>query len=479
MINITKELPQARIYGPAAPKIEDVTFDSRAAAPGVLFVATRGTQVDSHQFIPQAVEAGSTAIVCQELPAEPAEHVSYIVVEDSAAAGATLASARWGHPSRHMKVVGVTGTNGKTTIATLLYDLYTAMGYRVGLLSTVVYRIGEERLDSTHTTPDPVTIARLMARMVDAGCDYCFMEVSSHSIVQQRISGVHFVGGIFTNITHDHLDYHHTFAEYIRAKKLFFDNLPAEAFALTNIDDRNGEVMIQNSRARRRSYSLRNVADYHCRLVESHLDGMQLEMNSREMWVQFIGRFNAYNLTAIYGAAIELGADSETVLRLMSTLTPVSGRFEYVRAQDGRLAIVDYAHTPDALQNVISTIGELIGGGSLITVVGCGGNRDTTKRPVMARVAADGSARVILTSDNPRGEDPAAILSDMRAGLDPVQAARTLTIADRREAIRTAAALATPGDIILVAGKGHEPYQELHGVRHHFNDCEEVAAAFK
>lgn len=305
------------------------------------------------------------------------------------------------------------------------------------------------------------------------------MEVSSHSIVQQRISGVNFVGGIFTNITHDHLDYHHTFADYIRAKKLFFDNLPAEAFALTNIDDRNGEVMIQNSRARRRSYSLRNVADYHCRLVESHLDGMQLEMNSREMWVQFIGRFNAYNLTAIYGAAIELGADSETVLRLMSTLTPVSGRFEYVRAQDGRLAIVDYAHTPDALQNVISTIGELIGGGSLITVVGCGGNRDTTKRPVMARVAADGSARVILTSDNPRGEDPAAILSDMRAGLDPVQAARTLTIADRREAIRTAAALATPGDIILVAGKGHEPYQEIHGVRHHFNDCEEVAAAFK
>lgn len=479
MINITKELPQARIYGPADPQIEDVTFDSRAAAPGVLFVATRGTQVDSHQFISQAVEAGSTAIVCQELPAELAEQVSYILVEDSAAAGATLASARWGHPSRHMKVVGVTGTNGKTTIATLLYDLYTAMGYRVGLLSTVVYRIGEERLDSTHTTPDPVTIARLMARMVDAGCDYCFMEVSSHSIVQQRISGVNFVGGIFTNITHDHLDYHHTFADYIRAKKLFFDNLPAEAFALTNIDDRNGEVMIQNSRARRRSYSLRNVADYHCRLVESHLDGMQLEMNSREMWVQFIGRFNAYNLTAIYGAAIELGADSETVLRLMSTLTPVSGRFEYVRAQDGRLAIVDYAHTPDALQNVISTIGELIGGGSLITVVGCGGNRDTTKRPVMARVAADGSARVILTSDNPRGEDPAAILSDMRAGLDPVQAARTLTIADRREAIRTAAALATPGDIILVAGKGHEPYQEIHGVRHHFNDCEEVAAAFK
>lgn len=478
-MNITNELPQVRIYGPADPKIEDVTFDSRAAAPGVLFVATRGTQVDSHQFIPQAVEAGSTAIVCQELPAQPAEHVSYIVVEDSAAAGAILASARWGHPSRHMKVVGVTGTNGKTTIATLLYDLYTAMGYRVGLLSTVVYRIGEERLDSTHTTPDPVTIARLMARMVDAGCDYCFMEVSSHSIVQQRISGVHFVGGIFTNITHDHLDYHHTFAEYIRAKKLFFDNLPAEAFALTNIDDRNGEVMIQNSRARRRSYSLRNVADYHCRLVESHLDGMQLEMNSREMWVQFIGRFNAYNITAIYGAAIELGADSETVLRLMSTLTPVSGRFEYVRAQDGRLAIVDYAHTPDALQNVISTIGELIGGGSLITVVGCGGNRDTTKRPVMARVAADGSARVILTSDNPRGEDPAAILSDMRAGLDPVQAARTLTISDRREAIRTAAALATPGDIILVAGKGHEPYQEIHGVRHHFNDCEEVAAAFQ
>ncbi len=444
-------------------------------------MAVRGTKVDGHDYISDAVAQGASAIVCETLPAgdlDPA--VSYVLVEDSAAALAVLAAAYYGHPSDKLRLVGVTGTNGKTTVATLLYDLFTALGHKCGLISTVVYRVAEERIESTHTTPDPLTLNRLMAEMVEAGCDYCFMEVSSHSIVQKRIEKLTFAGGIFTNITHDHLDYHKTFAEYIKAKQAFFTGLPKEAFALTNIDDKNGEVMLQNSPAHRKvTYSLRNVADYHGRIVEEHLDGMEIEMNRQEVWMQFIGRFNAYNLTAIYGAAMELGQKSAEVLRVMSTLTPVSGRFEQIRAADGRLAIVDYAHTPDALQNVIDTINELRKkDAQLITVVGCGGNRDATKRPVMARVAADGSSRVILTSDNPRFEEPQAILDEMRGGLDAEQSARTLVIADRREAIRTAAALARPGDLILVAGKGHEPYQEIAGIRHHFDDREEVRATF-
>lgn len=478
MINISKELSRATIYGPAEPEILDVTFDSREVRPGSLFVATRGTQVDSHEYIQTAIEAGATAIVCETLPETLNPAVCYAVVTQSAAAGASLASALYGHPSRKLRVVGVTGTNGKTTVATLLYDLYTAMGHRAGLLSTVVYRVAEESIDSTHTTPDPLTLNRLLARMVDAGCEYCFMEVSSHSIVQQRVAGIRFVGGVFTNITHDHLDYHGTFAEYIKAKKSFFDELPSDAFALTNIDDRNGEVMLQNSRAHRLSYSLLNVADCHCRLIESHMEGMLLDLCGTQLWVRFIGRFNAYNLTAIYGTAVALGADSDTVLRLLSTLTPVSGRFEYMRADDGRLAIIDYAHTPDALQNVIDTINQIIGRGHLITVVGCGGNRDATKRPIMAQVAAEGSHRVILTSDNPRREDPQDILDQMQAGLNSAQGAKTLTIVDRRQAIRAACALASKGDIILVAGKGHEPYQEINGVRHHFDDHEQVREAF-
>ncbi len=481
MVHIFDQLAGARITGPQRPGIRNIQFNSRKVEPGDLFVAVRGTQVDGHDYMADAVAQGAVAVVCETLPAGDLNpEVSYVLVDDSAAALAQLAAAYYGHPSDRLRLVGVTGTNGKTTIATLLYDLFTALGHRCGLISTVVYRVAEERIESTHTTPDPLTLNRLMAEMVEAGCDYCFMEVSSHSIVQQRIKGLTFTGGIFTNITHDHLDYHKTFAEYIRAKQAFFTALPAEAFALTNIDDRNGEVMLQNSSVRRRvSYSLRNVADYHGRIVEEHLDGMQIEMNGRELWVQFIGRFNAYNLTAIYGAAMELGQESAEVLRLLSTLHPVSGRFEQLRAADGRLAIVDYAHTPDALQNVIDTVNELRREEArLITVVGCGGNRDATKRPVMARVAADGSSRVILTSDNPRFEEPRAILDEMRDGLDAAQLARTLTIVDRREAIRTAAALARPGDIILVAGKGHEPYQEIAGVRHHFDDREEVAAAF-
>ena len=481
MVHIFDSLPGARITGPQRPGIRCIQFNSRKVEKGDLFVAVRGTQVDGHDYIPDAIAQGASAIVCETLPADELDPaVSYVLVDDSAAALALLAAAYYGHPSLKLRLVGVTGTNGKTTIATLLYDLFTALGHRCGLISTVVYRVGEERIESTHTTPDPLTLNRLMAEMVDAGCDYCFMEVSSHSIVQKRIEGLRFTGGIFTNITHDHLDYHKTFAEYIKAKQGFFNALPKEAFALTNIDDRNGEIMLQNSPARRKvTYSLRNVADYHGRIVEEHLDGMEIEMNRQQVWVQFIGRFNAYNLTAIYGAAMELGQESAEVLRILSTLHPVSGRFEQIRAADGRLAIVDYAHTPDALQNVIDTINELRKeGAQLITVVGCGGNRDTTKRPVMAQVAANGSSRVILTSDNPRFEDPQVILDEMRAGLDKAQMARTLTIADRREAIRTAAALARPGDIILVAGKGHEPYQEIAGVRHHFDDREEVSAAF-
>ncbi|WP_083377691.1 UDP-N-acetylmuramoyl-L-alanyl-D-glutamate--2,6-diaminopimelate ligase [Millionella massiliensis] len=481
MVHIFDSLPGARITGPQRPGIRCIQFNSRKVEKGDLFVAVRGTQVDGHDYIPDAIAQGASAIVCETLPADELDPaVSYVLVDDSAAALALLAAAYYGHPSQKLRLVGVTGTNGKTTIATLLYDLFTALGHRCGLISTVVYRVGEERIESTHTTPDPLTLNRLMAEMVDAGCDYCFMEVSSHSIVQKRIEGLRFTGGIFTNITHDHLDYHKTFAEYIKAKQGFFNALPKEAFALTNIDDRNGEIMLQNSPARRKvTYSLRNVADYHGRIVEEHLDGMEIEMNRQQVWVQFIGRFNAYNLTAIYGAAMELGQESAEVLRILSTLHPVSGRFEQIRATDGRLAIVDYAHTPDALQNVIDTINELRKeGAQLITVVGCGGNRDTTKRPVMAQVAANGSSRVILTSDNPRFEDPQVILDEMRAGLDKAQMARTLTIADRREAIRTAAALARPGDIILVAGKGHEPYQEIAGIRHHFDDREEVRAAF-
>ncbi len=462
---------------PLPAQMGTIRSGSNQVEAGDWFVALRGTRVDGHAFIPEATARGARVVVCETLPQEILPGVSYLQVADSAAALAELAAEYYGHPSRKLQLVGVTGTNGKTTVATLLYDLFTALGHPSGLISTVVYRVGTQSYPSTHTTPDPLALNRLLAEMVEAGCSCCFMEVSSHSIVQERIHGLRFVGGVFTNITHDHLDYHGTFAEYIKAKQRFFAQLPREAFALTNLDDRNGEVMLQNSPARRQSYSLRNVATYHGRLVESHLDGMLLELNGTEVWTHFIGRFNAYNLTAIYGAACSLGADPAEVLQTLSTLHPVNGRFDCIRSGDGRLAIVDYAHTPDALQNVIDTINELKGAGRLITVVGCGGDRDNAKRPVMARVAADGSAQTILTSDNPRTEDPAAILAQMQAGLDPVQARRTLTIADRREAIRTACTLASRGDIILVAGKGHETYQEIQGVRHPFDDKQEVCAA--
>ncbi len=458
--------------------ISSIEFDSRAVKQGSLFVATRGTLTDGHQYIDKAIENGATVIVCEELPSTQKDGIAYHKVEDAHSTLALLASEFYGNPSHSLKLVGVTGTNGKTTTATLLYSLFTKLGYRCGLLSTVEHRIAGEVFTSTHTTPNPVELNHLMSMMVEQGCDYCFMEVSSHSLVQRRTDGLRFSGGIFTNLTHDHLDYHGTFADYRDAKKSFFDNLPKESFALTNIDDRNGEIMLQNCAARKLSYSLRSIADYRTKVIESHLDGMQLRINSTDVWVQFIGRFNAYNLTAVYGAALELGADSGEVLASMSELVPVNGRFDTVRSTDGRVAVVDYAHTPDALKNVLDTINELQISGRVITVVGCGGDRDTTKRPIMARIAVEGSGQVILTSDNPRTENPTSILEQMTEGLDAESRRKALVIENRAEAIRTAAALAQKGDIILIAGKGHETYQEINGVRTHFDDKEQIAAAF-
>ena len=422
---------------------------------------------------------GSTpvAVVCQQLPETLAEGVCYVAVADTHAAMADMAAAFYDHPSRELHLVGVTGTNGKTTVATLLYDLFRRLGYEAGLISTVVYRVGERRIASTHTTPDVIRLNALMREMVDAGCAYCFMEVSSHAIVQERIRGLHFEGGIFTNITHDHLDYHKTFAAYIEAKKLFFDRLPAGAFALTNADDRNGRVMVQNTRARVAAYSLRSAADFTGRVLEQHLDGMLLRLGGDEVWVGFLGRFNASNLLAVYGAALLLGADRSEVLTAMSCLRPVSGRLEFVRAADGRTAVVDYAHTPDALENVLRTLGELLtGGGQLIAVCGCGGDRDRTKRPEMAAMAVKYAATAIFTSDNPRHEDPESILDEMVAGLPPE--ARYLRIADRGEAIRAAAMLARPGDIVLLAGKGHETYQIVGDERRHFDDRQQIEHQF-
>lgn len=478
--DIIEEIDVLTVSGSVDIEIVAVEFDSRRVAAGVLFVAQRGTVTDGHAYIGSAVAKGAAAVICEELPDDQKADVTYIIVSDSNVALGLAASAIYGHPSRQLKLVGITGTNGKTTTATLLYNLFRAAGHNAGLISTVSYCIGDREIVSTHTTPDAVRLNAMLAQMVEAGCEYCFMEVSSHSVVQHRISGLAFVGGVFTNITHDHLDYHKTFAEYIKAKKGFFDMLPASAFALTNSDDRNAAIMVQNCKARKSGYALRSMADFMCRIVESHLDGMLLTIGGEELWVRFIGRFNAYNLTAVYGTALLLGMDKVEALRIISTLTPVAGRFEYVKSADGIMAIVDYAHTPDALQNVLDTITELMEGrGKLITVVGCGGNRDKTKRPEMAAIAAAKSTKAILTSDNPRFEKPEDILADMQAGLDEVTRKNTLTITDRHEAIKTACALAGSGDIILVAGKGHEPYQEVEGVRHHFDDKEELQKCFE
>ena len=461
--------PEAAIHG--------LTYDSRSVGAGDCFFAVPGTQRDGHDFIPAAVAAGAAAIVCERLPEAPDAGVTWVRVPDAAGAMADMAAAFYDHPSRELRLVGITGTNGKTTTVTLLYDLVRALGYRAGLISTVVYRIDGREVEATHTTPDSIRLNALMREMVDAGCDYCFMECSSHAIVQERTRGLDFAGGIFSNITHDHLDYHKTFAEYIRAKKRFFDTLPAGAFALTNLDDRNGMVMVQNTAARVSTYSLRSMADFRCKIVEQHLDGMLLRIDGREIWVGLLGRFNAYNLLAVYGAACLLGLDREEVLRVLSTLHPVSGRFEIIRAANGTSAVVDYAHTPDALENVLKTIEEIrTPAQQLIVVCGCGGDRDRTKRPEMAQIAERYATTAIFTSDNPRHESPEAILDEMIAGLDP--AARYLRIADRAEAIRTAVMLSRPGDVILIAGKGHETYQIIGDVKHHFDDREEVRRAF-
>ena len=467
----------ARVIGSAATEVSTLALDSRRVAEGTMFFAVVGTATDGHAYIASAIEKGAVAIVCQQLPEHLSEGICYVVVEDTTAVVGTMASNFYDRPSEQLKLVGITGTNGKTTTVTLLYEMFRALGYRVGLLSTVENRIDGRVVPTSHTTPDPITLNALLAEMVEVGCDYCFMEVSSHSIVQRRIGGLHFAGALFSNITHDHLDYHKTFAEYIRAKKQFFDELPREAFALVNIDDRNGEVMVQNTRARVSRLSLRSMADFVGRVIEMHLDGMLLRIDGRELWVRFLGRFNAYNLLTVYGAAVLLGADKEEVLRVLSMLESVNGRFEALRSEDGVTAIVDYAHTPDALQNVIDTINDIRGGASrLFVVVGCGGNRDKTKRPEMAQIAVRGGDQAILTSDNPRGERPDAILDDMVAGLEPTD--RYLRIADRREAIRTAVMMAEAGDVILIAGKGHETYQEIEGVKHHFDDREQVREAF-
>ena len=465
------------LVGDGTVAVGRLEFDSRKVVPGTLFFATRGTQADGHAYIPAAVAAGAAAVVCEELPAERPVGVTFVQVPDSTVALGQVASAFYGHPSRRLKLVGVTGTNGKTTTATLLYRMFRRLGYKAGLISTVVYCVDDREIPSTHTTPDSIRLNAMMAEMVEAGCDYCFMEVSSHSLVQHRTAGLAFVGGIFSNITHDHLDYHKTFAEYIRAKKLFFDGLPAGAFALTNADDRNGMVMVQNTKATVKTYALQSFADFRCRIVETLLDGMLLNLDGSEVWVKFLGRFNAYNLTSVYATALLLGARRDEVLRILSDLTSVDGRFEPIHSKEGVTAIVDYAHTPDALQNVIGTINEIRKKDQILyVVVGCGGNRDATKRPEMAKIAVDGSDMAVLTSDNPRLEEPGAIIEQMKSGLEP--GARYLAITDRREAIKAAVALARPGDIILVAGKGHETYQDVGGVKHHFDDREEVRAAF-
>lgn len=465
--------------GAAVSEVSGVESDSRQVKPGYLFVAVRGASVDGHSFIPQAMAQGAKAIVCEEFPTELNGEVSYIKVDDSAVAFGMLASAWYGNPSRELTLVGVTGTNGKTTTATLLYEMFRSLGYKAGLLSTVCNYIDTVKVPATHTTPDPLHLHRLLREMVDAGCQYAFMEVSSHSAAQHRIAGLDFDGAIFTNLTRDHIDYHKTVEAYLKAKKSFFDGLPEGSFALTNIDDKSGLVMLQNTRAEKHTYSLRTMADFKARIIESRIDGMTLEINGKTVEVMFVGKFNAYNLLAVYGATCLLGQNPDEVLRKMSLLVPVAGRFQTLHSSRGYTVIVDYAHTPDALNNVLTSIREVLGNrGNIITVVGAGGNRDKGKRPMMAREAVNLSDRVILTSDNPRFENPNDILNDMLAGLDAEQRRKTLTQVDRREAIRTATQFANPGDVILVAGKGHEDYQEIEGVKHHFDDKEEVEKLF-
>ena len=477
--NLVEGLGVLEVKGDLQREVGGVQIDSRRINDGDLFIAVNGTVSDGHNYISKAVESGAVAVLCEVLPADIAEDVTYIKVENTEQVVGKVATTFYGNPTEKLKLVGVTGTNGKTTIATVLYEMFRKMGHKAGLLSTVVNYIDGEAIPTEHTTPDPITLNALLARMVEAGCEYAFMEVSSHSVVQNRIGGLKFAGGLFTNITRDHLDYHKTFDNYIKAKKQFFDNLPVDAFAITNIDDKNGMVMVQNTKARVRTYSVHSPADFRAKIVECHFEGMYLEINGKEVGVQFIGKFNVSNLLAVYGAAVMLGKDEHEVLVALSAMKPVNGRFEALRSPSGYTAIVDYAHTPDALENVLNAIhGVLNGKGQVITVCGAGGNRDKGKRPLMAREAVKQSDKVIITSDNPRFEEPQDIINDMLAGLDDEQMKKVIAIADRRQAIKTACLIAQEGDVILIAGKGHEDYQEIKGVKHHFDDKEEVKACF-
>jgi UDP-N-acetylmuramoyl-L-alanyl-D-glutamate--2,6-diaminopimelate ligase len=455
--------------------VSKLEFDSRKIEKNDVFIAIRGTLSNGHDFIEKAIDLGATAVICDTLPASLTAGVTYVCVNDTNIALAYMASNYFGNPSSGLKLIGITGTNGKTTIASLLYQLFKKAGFKVGLLSTVKILVDDLEYKATHTTPDSITINHFLKEMLDSGVEYCFMEVSSHGIHQKRTEGLHFVGGIFTNLSHDHLDYHPTFAEYRDVKKSFFDQLSSSAFALSNIDDKNGQVMLQNTKARRLTYALKTYADYKAQILENQLSGLLLKINGNEVWVKLIGTFNAYNLLAIYGTAVELGLDSLEVLRLMSELESVSGRFQFIVSNSNITAIVDYAHTPDALENVLNTINDVrTKNEQLITVVGCGGNRDTAKRPIMANIASVLSDKVILTSDNPRNEEPEVIIQEMEKGVEAQNFKKVLSITDRFQAIKTACQLAQPNDIILIAGKGHETYQEIKGVRHDFDDMKNV-----
>ncbi len=482
MMNLREILKNVRplaIVGNADKDIAGVKIDSRQVKPGYLFVAMKGTQVDGHQFIARAVELGASAILCEDMPETTADGVTYVQVESTEDAVGPVATLFHGDPTSHLKLVGVTGTNGKTTIATLLYNMFRQMGHKCGLLSTVCNYIDGEAVAATHTTPDAIELNELLERMVQAGCEYVFMECSSHAIAQKRIGGLKFAGGLFTNLTRDHLDYHKTVENYRDAKKMFFDQLPKGAFAITNADDKNGLFMVQNTKAQVKTYSIRQMADFRARIIECHFEGMYLEIDGREVGVQFIGRFNVSNLLCVYGAAVMLGKQPEDILVTMSTLKSVNGRLDPIRSPEGFTAVVDYAHTPDALENVLKAIHEVLEGkGKVITVCGAGGNRDKGKRPLMAQEAVRQSDRVIITSDNPRFEEPQDIINDMLAGLDAKQMKKVISIVDRREAIRTACMMAERGDVILIAGKGHEDYQEIKGVKHHFDDHEVVRECF-
>jgi len=477
---LIQAIPNVQVIGNTGVIIQHLTYDSRQVGVGSVFFAIAGTQVDGHKYINDVIEKGAVAIVCENLPAIINDAITYIKINNTSEVMGLMACAFYNHPSEKIKLTAITGTNGKTTVATLLFKLFRSFGHHVGLLSTVQNQINETIIPSTHTTPDSIRINELLAHMVEQGCEYAFMEASSHAIDQNRIKGLHFAGTVFTNITHDHLDYHGTFANYINAKKKLFDDVNDDAFALTNKDDKNGLVMLQNTKATRYTYSLKSMADFKAKIIESDFTGMLLNIDEQEAWFRLVGNFNAYNLLAVYGTAFLLGKEKLEIIKHLSNVEAVKGRFEYVRSNDGVIAIIDYAHTPDALKNILETINEIRSQNEqLITVVGCGGNRDTTKRPIMADISSEFSNKVIFTSDNPRDENPETILDEMQKGVKPLHYKKTLRIADRKEAIKAAVASANKGDIILIAGKGHEDYQEIKGVKHHFDDKETVLELFE